>query len=110
MRASDLDAETLTQTLKMLEAMVEAESVDPQWYYKALVDGAYQYLLVKDISQVLALLGKVPAGYYAETIKEHMNEDPGYADQVFDIAMVLVNNNIVHVGLTDTEIQTMKQA
>jgi hypothetical protein len=110
MRMSDLDRDTLHKTLDSLESMVKNKSVDPQWYYKALVDGAYQYLLNKDVGQVLFLLGKVPSVYYAETIKEHMSEDPGYADQVYDIAKVLVNNNIVHVGLTDNEIRTMQQA
>jgi hypothetical protein len=110
MRMSDLDRETLQTTLTHLESMVADNAIDPQWYHKALVDGAYQYVLNKDVGQALFLLGKIPAVYYSEKIKEHMNEDPGYAEQVFDIAKVLVNNNIVHVALTDTEIQTMQDA
>lgn len=110
MKMSQLDRQTLTTTLDHLEEMTRTGTIDPQWFYKALVDGAYQYLLTKDLNEVLVLLGKVPAEYYAGDIKTHMEADPAYAEQVFDIAMVLVTNNLVHVGLSEVEKTTVADA
>lgn len=103
MKMSQLDRQTLVTTLEHLEGMHKANTIESEWYYKALVDGAHQHLLCKELGQVLALLDKVPASYFSDTIHKHMDADPAYAEQVFDIATVLVNNNIVHLSLTDLE-------
>lgn len=110
MKMSDEDREHLYGTLGTLQEMVEGELIDPQWYYKALVDGAHQHLIVKELGNAITLLGKVPPLYYANVIGYHMEADPCYADQVFEIAKVLVNQNVVHVGINEAEMGAMQHA
>lgn len=110
MKMSDEDREHLYGTLGTLETMVEGETIDPQWYHKALVDGAHQHLAAKEMGPALALLGKVPPKYYAEVMLTQMEADPGYSHQVVEIATLLVNHNVVHVGWSETELATMQQA
>jgi hypothetical protein len=109
MKMTDEDREHLYGTLGTLQEMVEGELIDPQWYYKALVDGAHQHLIVRELANAITLLGKVPPLYYANVIKPHMDADPGYADQVFEIAKVLVNQNVVHVVVSPEETRTMQE-
>jgi hypothetical protein len=108
MKMSDEDRESLYGTLGTLQEMVENEMMDPQWYYKALVDGAHQHLIAKELGNAITLLGKVPPAYYRDVIAPHMEHDACYADQVFEIARVLVNQNVVHVGLSEAETAMMQ--
>src|SRR5512137_1746557 len=85
MKMSDDDREHLYGTLGTLQEMVEGELIDPQWYHKALVDGAHQHLIAKELGNAITLLGKVPASYYSNVLSAHMTEDACYADQVFEI-------------------------
>ncbi len=94
---SSLDKEAFQTLIHNLEEMVNDGAIDAQWYHKALVDGAHQHLVNKELNDAITLLGKVPSSYFAEVIKTHMTEDPAYASQVYDIAMVLVNNHLVHL-------------
>jgi hypothetical protein len=110
MKMPDEDREHLYDTLGTLETMVENEIIDPQWYYKALVDGAHQHLVAKEMGAALALLGKVPPKYYAEGMLPQMEADPAYSHQVVEIATLLVNHNVVHVGWSETEIASMQEA
>jgi hypothetical protein len=109
MKMTDDDREHLYGTLGTLQEMVEGELIDPQWYYKALVDGAHQHIAARELGNAITLLGKVPTSYYSGVLSSHMDTDPGYADQVFEIAKVLVNQNVVHVKLTEAEISGMQQ-
>jgi len=109
MKMSDEDREHLYGTLGTLQEMVDGEVIDPQWYHKALVDGAHQHLAARELAAAITLLGKVPPYYYAHIIRPQMDADPGYADQVFEIANVLVNQNVVHVAITPEEIRTMQE-
>jgi len=108
MKMTDEDREHLYGTLGTLAEMVEGELIDPQCYHKALVDGAHQHLIARELSSAITLLGKVPPTYYSQIIGGHMEADPCYADQVFEIAKVLVNQNVVHVALTEAEHSAMQ--
>ena len=103
MSMPEADRTVLDKTLASLEEMTHRALVQPEWFHKALIKGAYQYLQHKDVEKMLFLLGRVPVIYYSDILKEHMDDDPEYAHQVYDIAMVLVNNNVVHLGLSDYE-------
>jgi hypothetical protein len=109
MKMTDDDREHLYGTLGTLQEMMEGELIDPQWYYKALVDGAHQHIVGRELGNAITLLGKVPASYYSGLLSSHMDADPCYADQVFEIAKVLVNQNVVHVAITEMEASTMQQ-
>jgi hypothetical protein len=101
--------QTLHTTLTALREMAEQGDCEPQWYYKALVSGAHEHLRAGEAGQAIFLLGKVPADYYAETIVGHMDDDPAYAEQAFEIATFLVKTNVVHVGLTEEEQSKVQQ-
>jgi hypothetical protein len=110
MKMSDEDREHLYGTLGTLEAMVDDAVIDPQWYHKALVKGAHQHLTGKEMVPALALLGRVSPRYYAEGMLPQMEEDPAYSHQVIEIAKILVNHNIIHVGWSEAEFATVQQA
>ncbi len=97
----------LVSVLYHLKEMMNNGDIDPQWYYKALVGAAFEY--VKDGQQVEAftLLANIPSDYYAIQLLEHMEEDDLYCEQVLVVADFLVKKGLVSLDFSETDRGTM---
>lgn len=102
--------EHMVSMLRRLEQMVEEKSLEPAFYYKALIIAANEYFKVNQSGEALNLLGTIPAEYFLADIDFQMAADPMYADIVCILSEAIIKGGFVHLGFSEDEQKVMGKA
>jgi hypothetical protein len=101
-----MDAEEKSRLIGLLyqmKLMVNAEALDADLFFKALMSAAHEAYKSGEDAWAMDLLGKVPIAYYKVDLLAHMNNDQVFAVQAYELATWLARDNYVHVGFNEDE-------